>query len=388
MHLKADAAAPRLRISGFDLLPVRATSRTVWLIVRLRTDVGLTGLGEASDAFGFANTTAANADQMRAQLGAFFRLVDGRSPLEIESYRQRGEAMARQGLVPATAFSAIEQAMWDLSGKALDVPTHLLLGGKVRDGLPVYANINRATNPRTPEGFAAAARRAVADGFRTIKAAPFDGFPPPGSPAAEIARAIDTGIASVAAMRKAVGPSVGIMIDAHSFFDVEQAVRVAERLEPQNLTWYEEPVPPERVDDTVAIKRRIRQPMAGGEVLFGLSGFAPLVQRHAVDTIMPDVKHCGGLLELTRIAAMAAAEGVMVAPHNPSGPISTAASVQVCAGMKNVNYLELQYGEVPWRSESLTPPERFVNGMIQVPDRPGFGVELNEDLIRSRALAL
>jgi galactonate dehydratase len=314
--------------------------------------------------------------------------VKGRSPFEIESYRQRGESMARQGLVAATAFSAIEQAMWDLAGRALEVPTYVLLGGKVRNALPVYANINRATNPRTPAGFAAAARRAIADGFKAMKAAPFDGFPAPGAPAADVARAIDTGIASVAAMREAVGTRIAIMVDCHSFFGVEQAVAVADRLGPYDLTWYEEPVPPERVDDTLAIKRRIRQPMAGGEVLFGLSGFAPLIRHRAVDTIMPDVKHCGGLLELTRIAAMAAEEGVMVAPHNPSGPVSTAASVQVCAGMKNVNYLELQYGEVDWRADALVPAERFIDGTIQVSDRPGFGMDLNEDLIRSRALSM
>lgn len=382
------AAIPRLRINGFELLPVRATARTVWLFVRVKTDAGLTGLGEASDAFGFANTTAQDAARMRSELAMFFELVDGRSPFDIESYRQRGEVMARKGLIPATAFSAIEQALWDLAGKALEVPTYTLLGGKVRNALPVYANINRATDPRTPAGFAAAARRAVADGFQAIKAAPWDGFPPPGSPESDILHAVDAGIASVAAMREAVGSQVAIMVDCHSFFDVERAVRVAERLEPYALTWYEEPVPPEKVDDTLAIKRRIRQAMAGGETLFGISGFAPLARRRAVDTIMPDVKHCGGLLELTRIAAMAADEGVMVAPHNPSGPVSTAASVQVCAGMKNVNYLELQYGEVSWRPEALLPPERFVDGSIDVPDRPGFGVDLNEAVIRARSLPL
>ena len=255
-------------------------------------------------------------------------------------------------------------------------------------GVAGYANINRATNPRTPEGFAAAAIRAVKDGFHAIKAAPFDGFPPPGSPESEVTRAIDTGIASVAAMRKAVGMSVAIMIDCHSFFSVDQAVHVAEQLEPFTLTWYEEPVPPERVDDTLAIKRRIKQPMAGGEVLFGLSGFAPLVRRHAVDTIMPDVKHCGGLLELTRIAAVAADEGVMVAPHNPSGPVSTAASVQVCAGMTNANYLD-SYGEVDWRS-GRTGPGRAIHRWNHRDSRqpPGFGVALNEDVIRARVAAV
>ena len=384
----ARAAVPRVRLTGIDLLPIRATSRTVWLVVRLRTDAGLTGLGEASDAFGFANTTAGNAETMRMRLLTLFELVRGGSPLDVERYRQRGMPMVKGDLVAATAFSAIEQAMWDLAGQALGVPTYTLFGGKVRDALPVYANINRATDPRTPEGFAAAARRAIRDGFRAVKAAPFDGFPPPGSSARAIEAAVDAGIAAVVAMREAAGADVQIMIDCHSFFDVERAVNVARRLEPQRLTWYEEPVGPERAEDTVAIKRRIRQPMAGGEVLFGVAGFAPLVQRRAVDVIMPDVKHCGGLLELTRIAAAADAEGVAVAPHNPSGPVSTAASVHVGAGMKNLNFLELQYGEVPWRGEILTPPEQFVNGRITVPDRPGFGVALNDAAVRRRALTL
>lgn len=384
----AEPAPPRLTLTSFELVPVRATARTVWLFVRLRTDTGLAGLGEASDAFGFANTTAANAATMRSQLQAFFQLVEGRSPLDIESFRQRGWAMAREGLVAATAFSAIEQAMWDLVGQALDVPVYALFGGKVRESLPVYANINRATSPRTPAGFAAAAKRAIADGFRALKAAPFDGFPPPGSPAAAIEAAVEAGLASVTAMREAVGPAVEIMIDCHSFFDVELAVRVAQRLEPQNLAWYEEPVAPDRVDETLAIKRRIRQPMAGGELLFGVSGFSPLVQRRAFDVIMPDVKHCGGLLELTRIAAAAAAEGISVAPHNPSGPISTAASMHVGAGAANVNFLELQYGEIPWRAEVLTPPEQFVGGRILVSGRPGLGVTLNERAIRTHAMPL
>jgi galactonate dehydratase len=325
---------------------------------------------------------------MRAELQSFSTHIQGGSPFDVERFRQRGWAQARKGLVPATAFSAVEQAMWDVAGQALEVPTWALFGGKVRDSLPVYANINRATDPRTPDGFADAARRAVRDGFRAIKAAPFDGFPPPGSPTSAIDAAVDAGIAATQAMRDAVGPDVAIMLDCHSFFDVERAVHVAQRLEPVNLAWYEEPVAPDKVDDTVAIRQAVRQPMAGGELLFGLTGFSPLVERRAVDVIMPDVKHCGGLLELTRIAAAASARDVLVAPHNPSGPVGTAASVHVCAGMANVNYLELQYGEVPWRAEVLTPAERFVDGRIQVPDTSGFGVRLNDAVIRERGLTL
>ncbi len=126
-------AQPRLRVTGFELLPVRATDRTVWLLVRLRTDRGLTGLGEASDAFGFANTTKQDAARMEAELGAFFRLVEGKSPLDIGRYRDQGEPAARKGgLISATAYSAIEQALWDLAGKTLDVPTCTLFGGPIR----------------------------------------------------------------------------------------------------------------------------------------------------------------------------------------------------------------------------------------------------------------
>ena len=377
-------AAPKLRVTTLELLPMRATARTVWLFVRLGTDAGLRGIGEASDAFGFANTSQANAMRMESELRAFFQLVEGKSPLEIAAYRKQAEPLATgRGLIPATAYSAIEQALWDLAGKALDVPTYSLFGGKLRDNLPTYANVNRATRPRTPQGFAAAAQAAVKEGFRAVKAAPWDGFPPAGSPPAAIEAAVESGIASVAAMRDAIGPDVELMVDCHSFFDVPLAERVARRLEPQKLSWYEEPVAPERLEETLEIRKRIQQPMAGGEILFGIAGFAPLSRTRAVHVIMPDVKHCGGLLELTRIASMADADGVEVAPHNPSGPVSTAASVQVCAVIKNFRLLELQWGEVEWRHEVVQPPELFVKGAIAVPDRPGFGVELNDRVVKA-----
>ncbi len=374
-------AAPKLRVKSFELIPVRATSRTVWLIVRIATDSGLTGLGEASDAFGYANTTKQDAQRMESELRKFFALVQGNSPLDIEAFRQKAEPLATS-LIPATAYSAIEQALWDLAGQALEIPTYDLFGGKVRDRLPVYANINRATTTRTPAGFAETARRAVADGFRAIKAAPFDGFPPLTN-ASEVRAATDLGIACIAAMRDAVGADIEMMVDCHSFFDVPLAQAVAKRLEPYNLSWYEEPVPPERTTETLEIHRAIKQPMAGGEILFGTRGFAPLTRNRAVDVIMPDVKHCGGLLEMTRIAAMAQTDGVSVAPHNPSGPISTAANAQICAGMSNFRLLELQWGEIDWRGDLIAPAEHFERGFLQVPSRPGFGIRLNDKLARA-----
>jgi galactonate dehydratase len=379
-------AMPRLRITAYELLPVRATERTVWLFLRLKTDAGISGLGEASDAFGFANTSKQDAARMESEFRSFFQLVEGKSPLDVEAYREQGFARAASGLTSATAFSAIEQALWDLAGKALDVPAYSLFGGRLRATLPVYANINRATKARTPAGFAETAKAAVKDGFRSIKGAPWDGFPPAGAAPQAVAAAVDLGIACTAAMRDAVGPDVAVMVDCHSNFDPALAKSVAARLEPYNLAWYEEPVPPERVVETVDIHRAIKQPMAAGEVLFRVKGFEALCRERAVDVIMPDVKHCGGLLELTRIAAMAAADGLTVAPHNPSGPVSTAASVQICAPMANFKLLELQWGEVAWRSDVIDPPERFVQGNIAVPDRPGFGITLNDRVVKAHPL--
>ena len=312
---------------------------------------------------------------MKAILLEFFEPLRGRSPFDVEWFRQNAMAKA-SGLVAHTACSALEQAMWDICGKLLDVPVYALMGGKVRDSLPVYANINRATARRTPEGFAASAKRAVADGFRAVKLAPFDGFNEQPNKDAFV----DQGIAALFAVREAVGPAVEVMVDCHSFFTVALATQVARRLEAVKLAWYEEPVPPEQTADTVAIRGAISQQMAGGEILFGVAGFAPLCRDRAVHVIMPDVKHCGGLLEMGRIAAMAELYGVTVAPHNPSGPVATMATIQCCAGMKNFRVLELQWGEVPWRGDLVSPQETFTAGRIAVSDVAGIGVRLNDAL--------
>lgn len=383
----AQGPVPRdLRITGIELIPVRATARTVWLFVRLKTGGGLTGIGEASDAFGYSNTTKADAQRMEQMLARFFDVLNGRSALEIEKFRQEGWTLAREnGLISVSAFCAVEQALWDLAGQVLGVPTYQLWGGKVRDRLPVYANINRATRERIPSGFAASGRQALSEGFRAIKAAPFDGYPRNGS-ASEIRSHVENGIACVMALREAIGEGVQLMIDCHSFFDVPASIALAKRLEPAKLSWYEEPLPPERVAETRQIKEAIAQPMAGGEILFAVEGFAELCRQKAVDVIMPDAKFCGGLLEMTHIAAMAFAHQVSVAPHNPSGPVCTMATVQACAGMRNFQILEMQWGEVPWRGELLNPPELFTGGEIRVPTEPGFGIRFSERVARAHPI--
>jgi galactonate dehydratase len=338
--LAAQRKLADVRPNALELIVVRATKRTSWFFVRIKTNKGLSGLGECSDSLGQKIDDASLA-RLRSSLESYFADIKDQ-PLSIESYRSRARARAKTGgHLEGTAFSAIEQAQWDLLGKALGAPVYQLVGGAIRTELPVYANINRATTIRTPDGFAANAQKAVEGGFRAIKAAPFDGFPKIGSaPAEQVVKATDLGIACIQAMRKAIGPEIRLMIDVHSNFDVKLAIEVAKRLEPENLGWYEEPVAPTKLEETRAIRKGIKQPMAGGEILFGVEGFAGLCRTKALEIIMPDVKHCGGILEGRNISALADLEGVKVAPHNPSGPVATAASAQCCATIPNFDILE------------------------------------------------
>jgi len=272
-------------VTDMEVIVVNVTQRTKWIFVLLTASNGVTGLGEAS----LGRRSELN------ELNTFFRLVEGQSPFDINQYRTRGWPRASAGnRAVATAFSAIEHALWDIVGKTLSVPVYQLFGGKLRDSLPVYANINRATSNRTPEGFAEKARQAVADGFKAIKAAPFDGFPPLSASPNEISEARQLGVDCVFAIREAIGDDIAIKIDAHSFFDVELSINVAEQLLPANLSWYEEPIAPTQTTDTRRIHDSISQTMAGGEFLFGVEGFAPLCEQKAVDIIMPDIKHGGG----------------------------------------------------------------------------------------------
>ena len=373
-------ARPQLKITGLEVFVVKVNARGNWVFVRLRTDKGLTGLGEASHGLG-------TDESMRKALTECFEFAGGQSPFDVEAYRGRAWQFARKGgRMAATAFSAIEQAMWDLTGKALGVPVYDLLGGRLREDLDVYANINRATNDvRTPEAFAANARLALEAGFRALKAAPFDGFPSLKAPEPEIRKAADLGIACLEAIRRAAGPGVKLLVDCHSRFSPELAIEVARRLEPVSLYWYEEPVAPARLEETAAISKAIRQPVSGGEALFATEGFRPLIDSRAFAFVMPDVKHCGGILEGRRIAARAQAANVAISPHNPSGPVATAASVQLCAGMPNFAILEHAWGEASWSKDLVVPPEEFPGGRLRVPTAPGLGIELNLRTVAAHA---
>lgn len=367
----------RPKIVSLDTLTIPVSPKGNWNLVRVKAEGGLEGWGEATHAMGFVRASAEDDAKIAAALKALLPALEGLTPFEAERFRSRAWTQAKAGgLLTQTAFSACEQAMWDLAGRALDAPASELLGGRLLDAVPVYANINRATTDRTPEGFAANAQKAVEEGFRAIKSAVFDDFPVGESRPADRAAKAELGIRRLEAMRKAVGPDVDLMVDCHSRFDTDLAIEVAARLEPLALRWYEEPVDPAETKATREIRERISQPMAGGELFFGREGFLPLLRQQAVDVIMPDVKHCGGLLEGKKIAALAEVYEVAVSPHNPSGPLSMIASAQLAATLPNCPILEHAWGEVPWRAELLDPPERFQDGKLLLTDEPGLGARL------------
>ncbi|CAL1519663.1 mandelate racemase/muconate lactonizing enzyme family protein [Chitinophaga sp. MM2321] len=372
---------PGLLITGIDLHVVKVNARGDWYFIELKTNKGLTGLGECSHALSKQSSEGA----LKNTVQDFFQLIKGASPFNIEQYRQRGLPKATDKLT-RTVFSGIEQALWDLSGKALEVPVYNLLGGKVRDKIRVYANINRASNQRDSNGrravdsFRENAALALQHGFKAVKLAPFDEMRPlknatPQQVQEDIAYAIDC----IEKVRATIGKDAELLVDVHSHLDVPLAKETARKLEPARLFWFEEPVAPGLYPaETKEIREAITQVLAGGESIFGREGYATLLNTQALGIIMPDVKHCGGLLECKYIAAQAETNGnIQVAPHNPSGPVATAATVAVCAGLPNFSIMEYAFNEVPWSSQLLTPTEKVEDGYITVPDRPGLGYELN-----------
>ncbi|MBO9570588.1 MAG: mandelate racemase/muconate lactonizing enzyme family protein [Chitinophagaceae bacterium] len=373
-------------VTDIDLHIIKVNERGDWYFIELKTNKGFTGLGECSHAFSKSLQDAQS--MLKNEVKSFFELIKDQSPFNIELFRNRGLAKADNKL-RRTVFSGIEQALWDLNGKILGVPVYNLLGGKLQDKLRVYANINRATNDRDNKGrrpvasFQRNAELAVKNGFNALKLAPFDEMRPLNNASeTDIRDDIDHAIKCIEGVRSTIGNRIDLLIDVHSHLDVPLSIETAKRLEPSKLYWFEEPVNPDKFrTETATIKKSISQVLAGGEAIFGRHDYEELIHNRALGIIMPDVKHCGGLLELKYIAAMAETAGIKVAPHNPSGPVATAASIAICATLPNFDILEYAFGEVPWSRDLVIPSEQFDNGFLNISDKPGTGITLNYKLI-------
>lgn len=366
-----------MKITAIETHVCHARMRN-WVFVKVLTDQpGLWGWGEATLEW-----------HTRAVVGAIediTQLLIGEDPRRIEHLWQ---VMYRQhfwhghGVVRGTAISGIDIALWDILGKIHGVPVHQLWGGPVRDHVRLYCHLGGGkmeefyeTKPADAGRFADLAREAVAEGFTAFKA-----MAVPETMPIEGNRPIRYAEACVRAMREAVGDDIDIMVDCHARPSPRMGLLFAKALEPYNLYWFEEPCWPETMEDIALIQCAVKTPIATGERLVGLHTFRDLLEKRAASVIQPDLTHCGGLSEARRIAALAEAYRVAMAPHNPQGPVSTAASLEFGFATPSYIICESVHSDVPWRQDVVS--EGFTvekAGRIVRPNRrPGLGIEINE----------
>lgn len=370
-----------MKITKIETLVCNARMRN-WIFVKVLTDQpGLHGWGEATLEWHTRGVVGAIED--------ISQLLIGQDPTRVEHLWQmmyRQHFWHGNGIVRGTAISGIDIALWDIVGKVNNAPSHKLFGGPVRDFVRLYSHLGGGkmedfyeTNPSDAKRFGELAKKSVEEGFTAFKTmavpetAPLEGLLP-----------IKYAEKCVAAMRDAVGDSIDIMVDCHARPSPRMGMLFAKALEPYNLYWFEEPCWPETMEDIAIIQRAVKTPIATGERLVSVYPFRELLEKRAASVIQPDVTHCGGLSEARRICAMASAYRVAVAPHNPQGPVSTAASLEL--GFAEPAYIicEQVHSDVPWRSEVVK--EGFTvdkKGRIVRPNtRPGLGIEINEDEVK------
>lgn len=376
--LCSEGKLPALTVQDVEVVRVKVNKRGDWMIVRLNTSGGVTGIGDASQS--------GNDRQTQTYIKQFAGWLRGQSIFNVEWFRKATAlTIAQQGRCAALAASALEQCLWDIQGKAFSVPTYDLFGGRIQQRIRLYANINRATDERTPEGFARMAEKAVASNFDAVKLAPFDAMPPGLTDAAQVQRFMARGIACATAVRQVIGHKRDLLVDVHSRMDLEDGLKLVQRFEALKLFWIEEVTPAKPLENLARINKAATMPTAGGESIYGVRGFYPYIKAEAVDIVMPDVKVCGGMLELKKIAGIAEGAGLITSPHGPASPVGTLTAAHVISTVTNFNILEFAYGEVPWRAELLDPSEQVVDSALVLSKRPGLGHNLNEKTLAKYA---
>ncbi len=326
-----------------------------WLFVKVFTDAGIYGVGEASGWPRVVETAIADLST----------ILIGDDPFEIEKLWQKmylammGHGMT--GIVGSGALTGIEMALWDIKGKALGVPVYELLGGKIRDRIRLYAHAHSADR----------ARELVDRGYNALKTG-----------------GVSDPLGKVAAIRQAVGADIDLMVDIHGppWLTTKDAIRMGQALEPYDLLFYEDPVAPENVEALARVAAQVNLPIAAGERHAGIWGVRELIEREIIDVVQPDTGRAGGLLQMKKIAALAEAHYITFAPHDGSlGPVAEIAAAHLCATLPNFLILEHLEDDVPQRHTVMQPPPTIVDGFMRVPDAPGLGIDIIEEEIAKYA---
>lgn len=351
-----------MKITKFETIPVQGRS----LILRMFTDQGIIGYGEPMN-YEHWRVVAQAIDDMAEYLV-------GKDPLQIENHWQAmyRSSYSRSMPVLVGALSGIEMAMWDVFGKVTDMPVWKLLGGSVRQRVRVYTGIGG----NTPEQCVESAEKAVEAGFSAVKM----GISTQPVRFVDTPKSIDMMVARVVAVREAIGNQVDIAVDFHRRLSPTMAAILIKELEPLRLLFVEEPCHPENNQPLLKLSESTTIPIATGERHLTRWGFRKLVEKEMCAVLQPDIRHCGGLLELKKIAAMAEIHNIAIAPHNAAGPIGVSASIHVMATVPNLLICEggHQLGEGLFKT-----PMVFKDGFIELPTAPGLGVDMIDEAVEA-----
>ncbi len=339
-----------------------AVTRQSWVFVKIETDESVHGWGEGS--------LEGQEKAVVAAVGSLSERIINRDPRPIERHWQvmYRHGFWRGGVVLNSALSAIDQALWDITGKLHNAPVYRLLGGPVRERVRAYTHLRSLDR----------AEKLVAAGYTGLKTMGMlsKGAMDPADVAAELGERIKN-------LRKIIGPKIDIMIDNHGRAWPSLAIKLIRAVENSNVYFFEEPVPPDNLDALIEVRRNISgTDLATGERLFSRWNYKPLIEKQLVDIVQPDVCHCGGISELRRIAAAAETYYIRVAPHNPNGPVATAASIQLAAAIPNFDILEYAIPAEEYMAVVKHSPAQE-DGYFLLPDRPGLGIDLDEEAMNN-----
>lgn len=363
------------RIGELSVSVAEVTPKTRWIFVEIETQAGVRGVGEATLGGQEGAVIAAVADLAQGVFAMADASASTLPPRDLPN------------LPRAAAWSALDQALWDVEARRRGVSLAEALGGARRRQIPVYANINRRTLDRSPAGFAASARDALAARHESFKIAPFDEATAEARAGAGLRSAVEPGLERIAAVRQAIGPNRRLMVDCHWRLNeavTQHVIRVAASL---GVHWVECPLPetPETIPALARLRRLANSLgvlLAGCEMEIGVHGFAPFIDAGAYDVLMPDAKYVGGLGEMLSLAERMHAAGVAFSPHNPTGPVCHAVSLHVSAAVASLHSLETQFDETPMFDALAAAPFRPVDaGATALPEADGIGMRLQPQAI-------
>ncbi len=370
-----------MKITAIETHVCNARMRN-WIFVKVLTDQsGLVGWGEATLEWHTRGVVGAIEDLSQLLVGA--------DPARIEHLWQmmyRQHFWHGSGIIRSTAIAGIDIALWDIAGKVAGMPCHRLWGGPVRDFIRTYCHLGGGrmedfyeTPVDNAKQFGELATQAVEEGFTAMKTMAV----PPTMPL-EGNRPVQAAEACVVAMREAVGEDIDLMVDCHARPSPAMGLKFARALDPYGLYFFEEPCWPESIEGLARINAAVTTPIATGERMTHLAQFRDLFAQHGCDVVQMDITHCGGLSEARRIAALAEAYRISLAPHNPQGPVSTAASLEFGFSQPSYIICESVHADVPWRTDVVE--EGFTidpcGRIVRPNSRPGLGIEINEEEVR------